>query len=338
MNKKKNLLISAVFLILIILAIILTIYRTANKKIDFEQIFKISMISFTTSDNQTFYYLDTDGITFYKIDKKNQKPIKIIQKQGDKIDKVIWNDHGGVTAIAQSQTPDNDINFWLIDITNQKFHQLDSKLLDVKFETEDTILTLANTDNNYHLLLSKISSPLIPIKDYNLKNQKCDTIVDYSVKNNSLTCFVDLTDIAASIKTIDINNLNSKVFEGDYSSAKVSPDGKKMIALKNLTEDESEWALLDSAGVIIKEIPLPTYFYDISKTTWSTDSEFVISVIRHKDSITDTIYSINSSDGMTKIIDIGKKLSAVNIQHLMLSSDNKTLYFISNNNLYRKSL
>lgn len=339
MKKKTIFILIGLYILLVVIVALIVYYQQKANKANFEKVVKESMTSFTTSNFQNFYYLDKDGFTFYKVDKNNEKKEKVIQKTGDTIASIKWDTQNSIKAIAQSQTPAGDVESWLVNLSTQKIYSLGSNLRDTAFSKDDTIATIKATDNNYHLILAKTNSPDVLTKDYDLKNKKCDTIINFDQKNNLLTCLADLSDVSASIQTINLNSNSVTVFEGDFSVAKISPDATKILALKNINETESKWVVLDIKGKLLSEISLPTNFYDINKTVWSPDSSKIISAVQQNNDTSDTLYLINPTNGSSPIININSKtLPTVDAQYLLISNDNKSLYFISGGYLYRKSL
>jgi Tol biopolymer transport system component len=133
------------------------------------------------------------------------------------------------------------------------------------------------------------------------------------------------------------------------------PDGKnwkKVIDLKDeniflntlgtgeivyaVSETTDSFSAIKTDGSGKRTIKLPISV-NINKIAWSSDGKSLIAAIREKDKATDALYKINLESGQKEEIKYESK-TPIDAKNLMLTKDNKTLYFTSDDYLYRLSL
>jgi len=75
----------------------------------------------------------------------------------------------------------------------------------------------------------------------------------------------------------------------------------------------------------------------LQKIIWTPDGENLITAIRETNNKTDSFYKINIQTGDKQEINYKSKIS-INAQNLILAQDEKTLYFTSDDFLYKLDL
>lgn len=333
-EKNKLVLIMALLLTSFFIMFILTCQNKQQKtKLEITKVFDYPVFSFTTIDKNIFYYLDKDRKAFYKYTLNNKSNEKILNNNLN-ITKVIWSvNSSSIKAILQ--TEDNgQIRYYIANFNLKNIYPLESDSLDVVWDSDDRIATLQTENNQYFI---KITTPQNGEQIIQLNRERCDKLIYLNQQSNQLICLAFQTDISALLKVINLSDYKTTIINGDFSSAKISPNGSKILALKN-NNDSSFWVFLSNNGDQIAETKININFYNINKTVWDPTNNFVISAARTNGGITDNFYIINATTGESNILDIKAQDKQIDAQNLLISLDNKILYFISDNKLYKKEL
>jgi len=87
----------------------------------------------------------------------------------------------------------------------------------------------------------------------------------------------------------------------------------------------------DGSGKRTIKLPIPV---NINKIAWSSDGKSIIAAVREENKTTDTFYKINIETGQKQEIKYQSQ-TPINAINLMLTKDAKTLYFTSDDYLYK---
>jgi len=335
-DKKKIYLIIAVLILLIIAFLITVIKKNVAKPIQTKLNLpsQYAMLNFTTSDGKNFSYLDNDHLTFYKINFDNQSPVKLMTNSVYYINDVIWSNNAN-QALIKAQIKPDEPGFIINNFTNSTTKQLDSNTIDASWSNNDNVIYSTVDENDYHFIVLKKDNYDLVEKDYSLKNERCDKIVQFNQESSSLTCLAFQSDIIAYLRIINLKDNSVKQIDGEFATAKTSPDGSKIIALQE-GQDNIYWVVLNSQGETQSKISFDTDEYNINKVTWNKDNKTLVIAIRKNNEENDRFYLINAENGNKNELkfDIGgKSIDAVNLLII-----NNILYFTSDTLLYQFGL
>lgn len=340
-NNKKMLILIAIIIgvvMLIVLIIWLSFGRRSPAKDtgDLKTLSQYAMITYTTQDQNNFYYLDKDHLTFYKINLLDQEPQKIIKNDVYYIEKVNWSPGKTKAILKVLNYKDSDYAFVVNDFEAGKIYNLKPEVIDALWDTDGNIIMISKENDNYKIIqsLSDITKEKTIL---DLETNRCDQILVLGKGLDKAICLSIQSDIAALLKTINISGKEIKALEGDYTTGKPNPDNSLLVALKN-EENQSLFVIMDINGAIKQKITLDIDVYQIDKTAWSPDGSFLIIAVGEDQTNSDALYKINVANGEKSKIKFDPGSLKIDAQNLTVSPDNKTLYFTSNDILYKLDL
>jgi len=186
-------------------------------------------------------------------------------------------------------------------------------------------------------------------------------------KNNTLRFFLleleskSITPLNPSFKTAIFASEEKIVYhyldkaKGVSNLSIADPDGKnwkKIIDLKEenvflstlptgeiaytASETTDNFSVIKTDGSGKRTIKLPVLI-NVNKLTWSPDGKSLIAAVREQNKTTDTFYKINLKTNQKQKIQYKSDIP-IDAKNLMLTNDEKTLYFTSDDYLYSLSL
>lgn len=351
MNKIKPLylLIATIAIILIVLAIIIfTIKKTTPKtESNLSQVgdsMYLKYIHLNQEENE-IYYFDDVLLNFYKIkDNKAQAltnsiflTVKNVQWSKDNNFVLIealnypFQYQGSTSPISNSSLGENVRTWWIFDFSNQeaKLLKQGATLVNGAIFSPDSqklSYSLPNADQTKNsIYLSNFDSSQ-PEKIMDLAQ---GVPINWSPDGNSI--IIQTTDNdQPSLKIFNIEQ-NQEIANIKYAqNGKFSPDSKKV--LFDYTEDFEQQipSICDlSNPTQISKLNLET---DVEKIIWYNDQKLLVSIPAEKE-------NLYLFDPVTNKKDVVASFDrGTNPQDLLLTRDKKTLYFVSNNLLYKLKL
>lgn len=239
---------------------------------------------------------------------------------------------------------------------NQPYTETLTKLLDLKTKT------IINLNKNIHSIIWSKDSQDIYYQFQDAENNlnylakaKYDgsneqKIIDLDLPDYNFTWFdnfqklgiwrppTDVSGVKLRILDIQTNNITD-IFEDDRLSKLTSSlDGQHFVYERFYEKDNNykiSYAKYD--GKDNKDLDYQT---PIQKVVWSADGSFFIVAVKEEEDENDKFYKVeiknNKKTNLSYSTDKNKDL--ISAENLMLSSDNKTLYFTSNDILYSLGL
>ena len=347
MNKKLLyiLIIGAIVILVIALVVFLLIKdKNDEENAQFVKISNLENINFIhlSKDNQTIYFFDEIKTNFYKTSVNKKDEVALTESNFVTVKDVFWspdNDQvlievlnhqypyqNKLTPVSNDKLPEDTKLWWLYDLKTKKATQLKQGIRKVIFspdsqkvsysigEKESTSVYISNPDGSGAQKIIDINEG-IPIdwsKDgKNIMVQAAEDDKPYLAIVNSET-----------------KQMVAKIIAGE--SGKFSPDGKIIVYDAYIDYDEKKPSLyfLDDQGKNTS-INLET---TMEKITWFDDSKLITAISENKENF----YMIDTGNEKKKIIfSIGREINAID---LIVSSDKKNLYMVSNGLLHRLKL
>jgi len=307
----------------------------------------------SSNELATLFFNNQDQPAFYKFLLKTKGSEKISQNldtphnvlwspdQTKIILKIFYNKYIFEKYNSQFISPgtqDQALTTWLYDFKTQKLTQLDSNI--------QGIIWLPNSNKiiyQFYDDINKINS--LNIADPNGQNwQKIINLTEDRLygfggfaDNQTLIYFSNPNDVSGTnIYSTNIQTKQTKQLTEHISkTALVSPGGKKIVY--ELFQEEIQnytLAIMNINGDNKKDLKIKTM---LQKIIWTPDGENLITAIRETNNKTDSFYKINIQTGDKQEINYKSKIS-INAQNLILAQDEKTLYFTSDDFLYKLDL
>jgi len=328
--------------LIVVAVIILFIWPTSQKKktgLDFGNFIKLSdysMVSFKKVSENTFYYLDKDHLTFYKINLENQEIEKLLDNYVYYIDKVDWSPDGSMAILkVKNNSEGTSYSFWIDDFKNKTSYQLNDQVIDAVWSTggKDTFL-IFKQDNQYKIDLYKtdIRKEKTII---NLQKERCDSLIVTNQDLSKALCLSFQSDITAYLKTIDLATGQIKQIDGEYSDGKANFEKDKAIVIKN-DENSSFLAVIDIDGNLISKVACAQSTFNLDDITWSESGDFLFASFKDAKTQESNFYKIDAKTGELTKLKYNQGNIQLNVANLF--ADNKTLYFISNDILYQLAI
>lgn len=329
-------------LFLFILAIALTIWRSNINKItllnnpDKENIFFPKLLA----DNQSIYY--------YSQGKNEIKKWNLGKKSTESCIKFSFKNTNDIIyapnlsqALVKTQNPENaaDHHTYLVNLTTkQVVKQLNDNILSVNWSPDSKKIAYHYLDWNGTTDQIAISNPdgsnetvLVPIDFENIDLVWADdtNLIYYNVPSESFQTEINLISIATKKEQI----IGDKYYLGDI--IRVNPS-KLLIDATTSESADTSLNLLDTTKKTLVDLKSSS---SVTKTIYSEKNNSVYATYSKygSDASSDLFQIINLETKKITKLKI-KSSDTINATNLMISNDNKILYFISNNNLYRKKL
>lgn len=142
------------------------------------------------------------------------------------------------------------------------------------------------------------------------------------------------------LQQIDLQTRNTSEIFSDFRLNKAisSPDGQYFIYSRYLPDNNIlALSYAKSDGTNNKDLE---FFSPLQKVAWSNDGSFFIVASREKETENDKFYKIETKNGKITMLNYktSKNQDIISAENPMLSPDNKTLYFTSNDILYSLNL
>lgn len=264
--------------------------------------------------------MDTPDDVFWSPDK--QKAIlKVIYH------KDIFEKYGSL--FKDYSLADQTITFWLYDFTTKELQRLGLNIISLNWDVmaKKIVYIYQNPDS---------SQREIYISDPDGSNQKkvIDALMNYyrlfyyNSENQFLIFAVNVgTEEVINQKVYTLNqegNLKEIVPEAQSGSIFVSDDGRKLTYLQN---QSLYWFDLGSGKITLFDKKIKR-----TLASWMTDIQLIVFEPPEK-ATSDLIYLVNTQTKEKKRLKY--KGATIEAQTVMISPDNKTLYFTSNDILYK---
>jgi Tol biopolymer transport system component len=309
MSKKIFLALSVAFVILLGFLIYYTAFKrkpTAppeQSKITKVSNKKISFPCLSKDEKNIFYYLEPEAV-FYQLSLTTEQ-IKSVSPMLSFIQNVTWgsNCEKTILRVKNIQAAKTESFFYTPD---RPYEGLNIWVYDIT--TKNKILLNQNVKKAvwtadgkkivYHYLDQVKGVNNLSIADPDGKNWK--KVIDLKDENIFLNTLGTGEIVYATSETTD-----------SFSAIKTDGSGKRTIKL-----------------------PISV---NINKIAWSSDGKSLIAAIREKDKATDALYKINLESDQKEEIKYESK-TPIDAKNLMLTKDGKTLYFTSDDYLYKLEL
>ena len=332
-DKRIIIIIAGIVLLGVIIFLIAWFSTRSNKnKIDMgdlKTVSKYGMANFNTIDNKTFYYLDASNLTFYSTNIEQTDPQELIQNDVYNIDDIKWSPDSTMAILKARNNIDSSAVYLINNFITKKAKVLDSSIIDANWDSNQNIVYLSRIKDEYKIGQSN-NDGTGPKIIYNLGQNRCDTIMLSNIATSSFVCLSIQSDIAANLKYVNIQTGEIKQIDGDFTTAEANYQNTNIVALKN-ENNKSFWVVLDNTG---KEISRSDINIDAIKITWSHDGKFLVVAQKDTKTETDIFYKIDVATGKKSKIKFSSGNLKIDSQNLLLSVDDKLLYFTSDDLLY----
>ncbi len=235
---------------------------------------------------------------------------------------------------------------------NIKLYQLNQKNISSLNEKIQNIVWQPNSEKIIYSFLENESiddvSHTINASNPNGENwqiiKKVNTSPERSIflnsDNENIYYNVQPTDFRGSdLIKLNTSTRDEKIIAQDSLYISFSPDKQKIIIEKitNVEKGKSKYILIDNNGTENNRVKIDNFYID--KIVWSKDSKFIYQLYD-----TQALEKIHTETGEKQIYqifinpDIKDYNQPINVSNLMITTDNKTIYFTSNNKLYSINL
>ncbi len=303
----------------------------------------------TLSNDQKyiFYFSNANEAAFYRLELQNQK-IEKISEDFDTPDRIIWSPSKNQAILQVTYNKyifekygspfirpgvdDQAITFWLYDLNQKKLSPLDLNIRDIIWSKDGQKIVSSYYDEELNHNIINISDPDGTNLENLIKNElPIEKVISYEPANKKLIfgastpgeleSRLDIYQVIGSgTPTLIIEAVEPG---GIYASSNMEHlvsiiDG--VLNISNLTQNKTQ------------SLKIKT---NKNLTVWLNDNQNLIVATRQETTKTDTFYKINSQTLKKNMIN---HKGTVDIQNLILSSDQKTLYFTSDDILYKLEL
>jgi len=343
-NNKIKIVIILLITALILGIILFVISYILNPPLKTEQVSanQILFPSLSTDNKSLLYFNNQDEAAFYKMDLQNKAIVKLSDdmdtpndvKWSPKKDKVIlkiiyqkeiFEKYG--SPFIDYKTTDQTITFWIFDLNSKKLFKLNDFITDVIWEANSEEIVYinkdtesgqneiykANVDGSNNQKLTDLKTRIYRILSYNQKTNSLIYITNSGVEDQ----------IETHVYKIHQNNQPTELFSNALAgSISVSPDNKKIIYSKDdnlyLFDIES-----NQTNIIFEKIQNSIF-------TWTVDGQLIV-VFDYNKSV--KLYKVTTTPLKKTLLNV--KNLQTDITNLTISTDDKTLYLISKNLLYK---
>lgn len=353
MKNKKLLMVVLIISLLIAAAIILTIRNTKREVITidtpWQQVSAEKMLFPTLSPDgkDVIYFNNAKEPAFYQMGIENKEVKKLSGGMGTP-DEIIWspNKTRVILKVAYDQyifekygskfaspgTPDQTITTWRYELQSQSLTKLDDRIQNVAWTKENEIV-YQYLDEEKNISYIATANP-----DGTGESKIVDlpTVLQYGISfapgGNTAAIYSIPTDISPSTiysLSLEDKKLN-QIREIEGNTKVIAADNKFFFNLP--AKRLPQLAVMNEVGTKMKPLGINTILDSIAVL-----NENKVIIPAQGTSENDTFYQINLSDyQVSKMVSPSKeKIKALN---LMISPDNKTLYFTSDDYLYKLRL
>lgn len=356
MNKK--ILIAIIMVVIIILIIVVTIIIKQKKQANFESSVEFTQISedkvlfptFSQNGEKILFFANTKEAAFYEMTRDGQNKARISDAM-DTPDDIIWapNRQLAILKVTYDQytfekygskfaapgTPDQTMTTWLYDFENQKLSQLDNNVQNVIWMQDNKIIyQYLDREKNSNYLSMANADGLNALKIIDLPN-----LIEYgfnlSQDDKNLVVYSLPSDVSeSSIYTLSLLDKNLKEIKKIDGSTKAIITSNRIIFSNPIKDTNAEISIMDIDGFNIKKLGI----YTPKLTSVNlTDGKAAIATSEKQEGVNSILYLLDpQTNKLSKIKDLSKE--NIDIQYLLTSPDNKTLYFTSDDILYSLNL
>ncbi|MCX6806753.1 MAG: hypothetical protein NT135_01370 [Candidatus Berkelbacteria bacterium] len=281
-------------------------------------------------DQQTIGFVDKNKPGFRTVNLMDKKISDIIEAKNilekGLTQKVIWSPSGQKVLIKISEDQTKLVRFWLFDLKTKKEESLNPDIQDVLWINDEQILYSYMDSKNYQCSFN-ISLPngtnwkkISEIKDVIPKE-----LFKYDQKLNAVLFGTGSDEINNQLYLTDIKSGKADKLIDNYSAVYASP----------VTDNIAVLATADSKQITLINIS------NKAKEEYKFDTEIRAIVVNEKIFATtknepkNKIYSIDPENKTKTEIKYNTQVNVIKPGNLMLISDGKTLYFTSDDSLYK---
>jgi Tol biopolymer transport system component len=304
-----------------------------------------------SSDENYIFFFDENQDSFYKISLESHKKEQISSGKLTYMESALWSPdrNSAIVVVSEYEKPENKgmssmeegaITRWLYDFkNNQKITQLppeigavawspDSQKIAYTFLKQDGFyLNIANPDGSNSEEITALEAIYDPFLEWSPDGKKVAVCPPPQISLNINNIYV------VDIETKEIKQLTS---DGLSFGAEWLPDSQKILYTKidEYTKKPSLWAM-DADGNNKKDLKISAF--TLHRAIWTSNSKKVIcayseqlpeNYLSKEAEIPDQFAIINIKSGKVKKISLPKDRKITTANYLMLSPDNKTLFFI----------
>lgn len=287
-----------------------------------------------SADGKSLIYLGDKGIIFYKYDLASGQKNKLINQE---VLGTMATAYSPDTkkVIVFSNYPEINVNFYNLD--NQQISNLNSNIIEATWLNNDKIVYAFFDNDSKKYQISTSSSDgsgwqkLLDLgysdAGYELLKKDDKSIYYY---------FLTSSPRATQIYSLDLNSKQtSKVMNDQVFDPIFAPNMNEVVYTKAINNTEPGKSVLQFVDKgIQKEL---TYQIDSTRSVWTKDSKKFISIINQDNNI--YLYSLDTTSNQESVTVLQVPNTEIgNFKNLLISGDNKTLYFTINNVLYKIDL
>ena len=263
----------------------------------------------------------------------NQAILKVIY------DKYIFEKYGSVFESPDAE--DGSLTFWLYDLNKNTAKQLDSRIQNVAWSPDGKKIVYHfvdwDEDLDFIALANPDGSSWQKIKDIDSGEG-----IDLGFLTQEIIYYSPLlTEIGGTnIYKVNLTTKETTTLIDDNSAASslvITPNREKII-YAHYQEEEQKYILgtmnLDSNDKQTLNVEI-----DINRTIVLPDNPFIITAIaQEKTPDYDNFYKVNIETGERELLFKSTNKEHYSAENLMISEDGKTLYFTSDDYLYKMNL
>jgi len=329
--------------------------ETITKKIQLE-IDKSIVSPGLSSDNKILYYFtqgDQPGIFKYDLSKRQPELFFSVSDVSD----ISWSPDMKSAIFLVIQYPERfkvmnspfyipdavefEQTYWFFDLEKKKITKL-SRFVDTYIWTANNKIIFRNY--NY-----EVDPAEDAFYEFDLPTMQSAKIAENPEGGNIKLIFADADSVfycptysessQSQLMRLDRQTDQSQPFVSDsLSDAIASPLGNYFVAtLYNEQNNRNSLMIIDKNTKSLKQFDFPATFTNM--IAWSQDEKSVIATVAQGENISNKIYKIDVASGQVAEINyLPPDNLAIKPQSLIVSPDNKLLYFTSENLLYKLDL
>jgi len=308
--------------------------RSYNISVDLRKIPRLSEVveeklsfSVATEDHESILYLGNSGKTIYQINKilgdQNKELVAITPDVFSNISNIIWSHNRKLAIIKKGATQTLLYDFKRYDLIHQEIYDWGDDIRDIVWNSDDTKIIYFKTPQTGEKVLVQAN------KD-NTNQEIIYNFKDTQIKNPKLYWSSDDKKLLVIDSQLYILDLYTKALRGitqeKPSEAMFTPDNTGIIY-----NGPSGLTYIDLEGNNRRELGVSS---DLNKVAWFDNNTLFAAINNGK---FDKFYKISISDGAKEEYIYYSDVS-IKASNLIFLSDKKSLFFTSDNILYRLDL
>lgn len=338
-NKKKIIILISIFVILIIIMFLLSFSQ--NKKIGekpddqkTEEITNIAQIidetiyypTITSDSNILFFAGKEQSIKKYSL--KENKVIKQYPLEIPYILEVLWSDDQNLVLITTQNQENGQVKLYSYNLALEKIAELNDNMINPYWEKDKIIYQFYQGETN-----------TLNQADWDGKNWEkisdltsCDSFIYYNKQQKEVFCEIDKEDMVVDFAKISLETKKINfIYQGVFLSETFYPNSD-YILIQYLKDNKNNYELINKVNGNITKILDSENINNSQK--FHLNSEKMFYALNSEPTKNDLFYIFDIKTKSTETINFLSK-DLIDPQNILIDSNDSTIYFISDQLLYK---